>query len=235
MTCEGFYLRHGWRSGLAAVGLCIGLLGCAERQDLTSPGQFDGGGSHDQGAGNTRGAAVDASRGGAPGSVLFGSGGAAGGSPRGSVGGIGGNTGATMKGGASGQGGNYGGATDGGSGVAGATGQGGPAGSTVGGGEKPATFSQVYSMVLAVPSSSPSSCAGASCHIPGSGQSKVKFDTRSDAYKSLVSVAVIPGDSAGSTLYTNLATGVMPLGRPMLTDALIALVASWIDAGALDD
>ncbi len=90
-------------------------------------------------------------------------------------------------------------------------------------------------MVLGVPSSSPSSCVGASCHIPGTGQSKVKFDTKSDAYKSLVSLAVIPGDSAGSTLYTNLATGVMPMGRPMLSDALVALVASWIDGGALND
>lgn len=231
MTYERLYLRHAWRSGLTAIGLCIGLLDCGERQDLTSPWHLDGGGSADQGA-STRDATVDASRGGAPGSVLFGSDGAAGGTARGSVGGIGGNAGATMKGGASGQSGKFGGAGDGGSGVAGA---GGLAGSTVGGGERPATFSQVYSMVLAVPSSSASSCAGASCHIPGSGQSKVKFDTKSDAYKSLVSVAVIPGDSAGSTLYTNLATGVMPMGRPMLTDALIALVASWIDAGALND
>lgn len=90
-------------------------------------------------------------------------------------------------------------------------------------------------MVLGVPSSSPSSCVGASCHIPGTGQSKVKFDTKADAYKSLVSLAVIPGDSAGLTLYTNLATGVMPMGRPMLSDALVALVASWIDGGALND
>ena len=90
-------------------------------------------------------------------------------------------------------------------------------------------------MVLGVASGSASSCAGSSCHIPGSGGAKVKFDTKADAYQSLLSVAVIPGNSAGSTLYTNIATGVMPMGKPMLSDALVALVASWIDAGALNN
>lgn len=236
VNCDRCNLRSWWRVGLTvlAICLCVGWLDCAESQELGGSSRHDGGGSPDQQA-STRDAAVDAFRGGAAGSVALGSGGAAGGTTRGPVGGTSGNAGASMMGGASSQSGTSGGAGDNGSGAAGATGQGGLAGSTGGSGEKPATFSEVYSMVLAVPSSSASSCAGASCHIPGTGQSKVKFDTKSDAYKSLVSLAVVPGDSAGSTLYTNLATGVMPMGRPMLSDALIALVASWIDAGALND
>ena len=235
MNADRFNLRRRWNPGLAvmAVSVCVGVLDCAQSQDPGSPSRLDDGGAPDRKA-STPDAEVDAFRGGAAGSVARGSGGAAGGTP-GPIGGAGGNAGASMRGGASGQGGRFGRAGEGGNAVAGAAGQGGLAGGTAGSGEKPATFSQVYSMVLAVPSSSPSSCAGASCHIPGSGQSRVKFDTKSDAYKSLISLAVIPGDSAGSTLYTNLATGVMPMGRPMLSDALIALVASWIDAGALND
>ena len=236
MNSTHFKLRSWWEFALTAItfSLCIGLLDCAESQDLDGSLRYDGGGSPDQRAG-TQDAAVDASSAGAAGSVALGSGGAGGDITRGFVGGTGGSAGASILGGASGQSGRSGGTGDGGSGVAAATGQGGLAGGSDGGRENPATFSQVYSMVLAVPSSSASSCAGAGCHIPGTGQSKVTFDTKSDAYKSLVSLAVVPGDSAGSTLYTNLATGVMPIGRPMLSDALIALVASWIDAGALND
>lgn len=216
-----------WKSRLAVIALGTGLLDCGGSQNFGSLSLLDAGSSTAQGT-NRRDAAVDAYRGETAGSVALGAGGEAGSITRGSTGGSGGNGGASMPGGSFSQGDRTG---DAGSGVAGAAGRGGSASS----GDAPATFSQVYSMVLAVPSSSPSNCAGASCHIPGAGQSRVKFDTKVDAYRSLVSLAVIPGDSAGSTLYTNLATGVMPMGRPMLSDALIALVASWIDAGALND
>ena len=58
---------------------------------------------------------------------------------------------------------------------------------------------------------------------------------QSGAYQSLVSVAVIPGDSQGSTLYTLVATGVMPDGRPMLSGDFIDEIGAWIDAGALNN
>ena len=89
-------------------------------------------------------------------------------------------------------------------------------------------------MILNVPTSSPSNCAGATCHIPGSGQAHVKFDTQANAYQTL-RVAVVPGNAAGSILYTNLATGVMPDDRPMISDSLLQLVESSIDAGALNN
>lgn len=155
-------------------------------------------------------------------------------------GGSSGHTGAAGREGNSGQGG-IGGSFTGSSGsaghseAAGTTGRGGGAGTPLGGsngahsdGSAAATFTEIYKDILTV------YCGGSSCHTPGT-QHGVGFSTQSGAYKSLLSVAVIPGNSQGSTLYTNLATGTMPAGEPMLSSALIDEVAAWIDAGALNN
>ena len=89
-------------------------------------------------------------------------------------------------------------------------------------------------MVLNAPSSSKSSCSGNGCHIPGPA-SGIAFDTQAHAYQTLLSLAVKPGSAATSTLYTEIDSGLMPKGRPKLSAALIALVASWINAGALNN
>jgi transposase len=66
------------------------------------------------------------------------------------------------------------------------------------------------------------------------------FDTKADAYRSLIGGGfVVPGSASTSTLSLLLTTTViasrMPLRKPMLSPTLIGLVDSWINAGALDN
>ena len=163
-----------------------------------------------------------------------------------------GETGGRGSGGSTGSGGSgvgMGGSGSGGkaSGLGGAAGTGGISGRGGSGGQSgnqgtggaaggpAATFTQVYTMILDAPSSSKSSCAGSGCHIPAPGAAGISFDTQAHAYQTLLSNAVAPGNAAKSTLYTNISSGAMPRGKTKLSAALIALVASWINAGALND
>jgi hypothetical protein len=77
-------------------------------------------------------------------------------------------------------------------------------------------------------------CGGSNCHYPGS-QHGVGFSTQSGAYKSLLSVAVVPGDAQGSIFYLDVASGAMPDGKPMLSSVFIDKIGAWIDAGALNN
>ena len=91
-------------------------------------------------------------------------------------------------------------------------------------------------MILGVSASaSKSSCAGSGCHNPGPGAAGITFDTQAHAYQTLLANAVVPGNAAKSVLYVNVSGGEMPKGRTKLSATLIALVASWINAGALND
>ncbi|MES1204818.1 MAG: hypothetical protein ABUS79_02670 [Pseudomonadota bacterium] len=189
-----------------------------------------GGGSGGRGGSATGGSATGGSATG--GAAVDGAGGASGGAGGRVNGGSGGSAGGGGGRGGIGSGGAAGGHVTGGSG--GATSSGGAPGSAGTAGTA-ATFTQVYKMILNFPATSPSNCAGSTCHIPGSSQAHVKFDTQANAYQTLRSVAIIPGNATGSILYTNLATGVMPDNRPMISDALLQLVESWIDAGALNN
>ncbi len=154
----------------------------------------------------------------------------AGGSGMGGAGTVG-----TTGSGGHGAGGSTGGASGGASGRGGAGGQAGSAGKGGAAGSGTATFIQVYTMILDAPSSSKSSCTGSGCHIPGPGAAGIRFDTQANAYQTLLSNAVVPGNAAKSTLYTNISSGAMPQGRTKLSATLIALVASWINAGALNN
>ncbi len=220
---DGVGMPHDGAAGAAgtlATGGRTGSGGEGGKGAGGSMGGTSGGASGGRGSGGLTGAGGDASNGGTGGTSQNGGGGHPGGG-----------TGGGHAGGTVGTGGGRGGAGGGSSG--GRSGGGGSPSGSGGAGGPAATFSQVYSMVLNVPSSA-SSCTGSACHSPGS-QGGVKLDTKADAYKTLLSVAVIPGDSGGSPLYTNIATGAMPFNKPMLSDALVALVASWIDAGALNN
>jgi hypothetical protein len=137
--------------------------------------------------------------------------------------------GTTQAGGSTGSGGITG---SGGVGSMGGSGgsMGGSGGSTggSGGAAPPATFTQVYQMILSV------ECAGSGCHSPGS-QAGVTFGSQSRAY-SAVSARVIPGDAEGSALYVLLFGGQMPPPpADNLSDGQLAELASWIDAGALNN
>ena len=125
--------------------------------------------------------------------------------------------------------------TGGTSGRGGSGGQSGNQGTGGAAGGPAATFTQVYTMILDAPSSSKSSCAGSGCHIPAPGAAGISFDTQAHAYQTLLSNAVAPGNAAKSILYTNISSGAMPKGRTKLSATLIALVASWINAGALNN
>ena len=107
-------------------------------------------------------------------------------------------------------------------GSAGSTGKGGSTGT---GGSAP-TFTQVYTTVLVT------YCSGSSCHNPGS-QKGVSFASQSTAY-SAVKSRVTAGNGAGSSFYQTVNGGSMPPGQK-LSAANIALIKSWIDAGALNN
>jgi hypothetical protein len=200
-----------------------------------------GTGSGGTGTGGTTGSGGSGSGGsgtGGSGSGGMGTGGTTGSGGRGS-GGSTGSGGSSVGTGGSGSGGNAGlGGTTGTGGTSGRGGSGGQSGNQGTGGAAggpAATFTQVYTMILDAPSSSKSSCAGSGCHIPAPGAAGISFDTQAHAYQTLLSNAVSPGNTAKSVLYTNISSGAMPQGRTKLSATLIALVASWINAGALNN
>jgi hypothetical protein len=219
--------------------LATTIIGCAVSEPLDLKADFgnsDGSQATNDGPATATGGNRPSSQGsggaaGASGGI--GAGGASGGA--GSLGGTpgtAGNLGRGASGGASGQAGagqgGIAGTAGGHSGIAGTAGRGGEGGGGHAGASAAPTFTEIYKDILSV------YCGGSSCHYPGS-QHGVGFSTQSGAYKSLVSVAVIPGDSQGSTLYTLVATGVMPDGRPMLSSDFIDEIGAWIDAGALNN
>jgi hypothetical protein len=235
----------------------VGIVGCAvsEPLDLKADlGNFDGSQTTTDGSATATGGSRPSSQGSggtAGASARIGAGGTSGGaSGLGGTPGTAGNLGGGASGGASGQvGGGHGGVTGtagggGGSrGVAGTAGGGGGsrgvAGTAGGGGEgggghvgtsAAPTFTEIYKNILSVSVY----CGGSTCHNPGSQQG-VGFSTQAGAYKSLANYAIIPGDSQGSSLYTLVATGVMPDGRPMLSSDFIDEIGAWIDAGALNN
>ena len=146
----------------------------------------------------------------------------------GNTGGTGTGTGGTSAGrggsAAAGQSGTGGGAGHGQSGTGGKVGGTGGSGGSGGAG---ATFTMVYSKILAV------YCTGSGCHNPGTSGG-LSFKTQTSAYTA-VSQLVIPGNGAGSDFYSTVQSGEMPKGRAKLSATNLALIEAWIDAGALDD
>jgi len=91
-----------------------------------------------------------------------------------------------------------------------------------------ATFTDVYNMLLTP------YCSGAACHNPDA-QRGISFSTKATAYTS-VRNNVQPGSATTSTLYTVImARGMPPAGSPAPSAQLLALLASWINAGALNN
>jgi hypothetical protein len=62
----------------------------------------------------------------------------------------------------------------------------------------------------------------------------VSFATQASAYAA-VSSLVIPGNGAGSDFYYTVDSGAMPKGRAKLSATNLALIETWIDAGALNN
>ena len=214
------------------------IIGCAVSEPLdlkTEAGDSDGSQTTTDGAARATGGnrpSSQGSGGAAGGSGGIGSGGTSGGTSSLGTAGTAGTLGRGASGGSGQAGGGHGGvagtAGGGGGGVAGTAGRGGEGGGGHAGASAAPTFTEIYKNILLV------YCGGSSCHDPGS-QHGVGFSTQSGAYKSLISLAVIPGDSQGSTLYTLVATGAMPDGRPMLSSDFIDEIGAWIDAGALNN
>jgi hypothetical protein len=241
-----------WHCARAAGVALIFLLGCAQSEPLTFISELDGAAAAeaDLGSGGNQGATggVPANGSGGSGTGGTGTGGSGtGGTGTGGFVGTGGNgtggfaaTGGTGGGtaghsGTGGSAGKSGGATGGQGGSGGTAGHAGTGGTTGTGGSQAATFTEVYTMILDAPSSSPSNCAGSGCHVSASGAAGLHFDTEADAYQTLLNSGVAPGSTATSSLYTNISSGSMPRGRPKLSATLIALVASWINGGALNN
>jgi len=90
-----------------------------------------------------------------------------------------------------------------------------------------ATFTNLYTTIFSM------SCAGANCHDPGT-RGGMSFHTHESGYASAHAM-VRPGDATSSRLYQVLASGKMPKDASPLSPAQLAQIASWINAGALDD
>ena len=163
---------------------------------------------------------------------------------------VAGSGGSAGEAGGGGQAGQAGGGGSGGVTAAGSGGAGGSAGSAAGSGgnaASAATFTQVYALMNA-------GCAGATCHVratvPGGMLSMIDKPT---AYRQLVNVdavrcpgekRVVPKDADKSELVASLKhvqldnctrTPRMPDNLPQWEDDDVALVTSWIEAGALDN
>ncbi len=223
-------------SGSIAVWtIAVCVIGCA----VSDPIDFKPNLEHSDGSQSSTDGSASASGGNRPTSQGSGGGaGVPGGKGSGGTNGVAGG-GASGTGGSAGTAGNLGsGASGGSSARGGGGGQGGLAGASGGGGGRGGggagglstapTFTEIYKSILSV------DCGGSNCHYPGS-QHGVGFSTQAGAYKSLVSVAVVPGDAQGSIFYTDVATGAMPDGKPMLSSAFIDEIGAWIDAGALNN
>jgi hypothetical protein len=197
------------------IGVIAGLtaLGCAQSEAPPDPGSGTGG-TEDVGSVPPPGAGGSEPLAGAAGSTTGVAGAAGSESSAAGRAGLAGNPDATGTAGSLGRGGTSG-APDGGA-----------PGSATDAGAAP-TFTQVYTTILSV------YCAGSSCHAPGT-KAGVNFASQSTAYSTLKS-KVVPGNGAGSSLYTVVNTGKMPEGKPKLSAANIALIKAWIDTGALNN
>lgn len=239
-------------AGSAALAVC----GCAVSEELDpfdagltgtggssfgSPGGAAGSGPS-SGSGGTTGAAGTFGLGGTTGAAgtfgfggttgtagTFGFGGLGGTTGSGGTSGLGGRGGSTGSAGTTGQGGRGaagGGGSGGRVGSGGRGGTGGAGGSTTDGGTAP-TFTEIYNNILVV------YCSGSNCHNPGSQQG-VSFSSQANAYTA-VRNRVTPGNGAGSSFYTTVNSGAMPVGAPKLSAANLALIKAWIDAGAINN
>jgi hypothetical protein len=110
-----------------------------------------------------------------------------------------------------------------------------------------ATFTQVYAAII---NGSPN-CNG--CHTSPSPTGNLDMSTQAKAYANLVGQPatsapscasetldlVAPGNPGQSLMYLKVTSPPcgkqMPLGGPYLTAPQVALIQSWIAAGALDD
>ncbi len=117
-------------------------------------------------------------------------------------------------------------ATGGTTGTGGMKATGGTTGTGGAGGAAAATFTQVYQMVISA------NCTGSQCHSPGSNGG-FSFSSQSTAYSSIKS-KVSAGNANSSQFYTVVNSGQMPPGKK-LSSSLISLIASWINAGALNN
>jgi hypothetical protein len=77
------------------------------------------------------------------------------------------------------------------------------------------------------------SCSGSQCHNPGS-QSGVSFASQSSAY-SAVKSRVTAGNANNSSFYSLVSTGRMPPSGTKLTSSQLAMISSWINAGAMNN
>jgi hypothetical protein len=246
-------IRSGHTGLLAAAGLLVVVAsGCAVSDQLDLPDAAISGsggtGSTASGAGGSdQGSGGDVGAGGSPatgeggvtgtGGIVGTGGSGTGGNGTGGNGTGGNGTGGNGTGGATGTGGikGTGGSTGtggvkgtgGSTGTGGSNGTGGSTGTGGAGGSAAPTFTQVYTTIL-VPF-----CSGSSCHNPGS-QKGVSFASQSSAYTAVKSRVTV-GNGTGSSFYKTISSGSMPPGGTKISAANLALLAAWINAGALNN
>jgi hypothetical protein len=94
------------------------------------------------------------------------------------------------------------------------------------------TWTGIYADLFTNPTFA-SNCMGSSCHDPGI-QHGIDLSTAAKGFTTLQH-HIVPGQPSSSSLYTQLASGSMPRGKPRLSDAELARVRAWILAGAPND
>jgi hypothetical protein len=95
-----------------------------------------------------------------------------------------------------------------------------------------ATWTRIYTTLLASPSYA-SSCLGAACHDPGR-EHGIDLSTADAGYQTLRG-RIVPGAPQSSELVSVLESGLMPEGRPRMPAGDVDLVRAWIAAGAPQD
>ena len=92
-----------------------------------------------------------------------------------------------------------------------------------------ATWTDIYNRLLNNPSYA-SNCTGSPCHNPGT-QKGLDLSTQAKGY-STVKGKIVVGSPNTSKLVTQLSSGSMPQARPKMPAADLAVIKTWIMAGA---
>jgi hypothetical protein len=100
------------------------------------------------------------------------------------------------------------------------------------GGGAAATWTWIYTQMLANPAY-PSSCVGGPCHDPGK-EHGLDLSSADTGYLTMRPM-LVPGAPQSSKVVGVLESGAMPQGRQRMPAADLDLVRAWITAGAPDD
>jgi hypothetical protein len=92
-----------------------------------------------------------------------------------------------------------------------------------------ATWTDIYNKMLNNPQY-PSNCMGSPCHDPGT-QKGLDLSTQAKGYATIKGKLVV-GNPGASGVVSQISSGRMPQGRPMMPTVDLNVIKAWIMAGA---